>query len=428
MIDFSVIKRDKLTLATFIVACLWVCIQIILILVFGDHAQVPDARTYMHWAMKVYETKEIYPAVENIHDSFVHAPGMVNYLAIVYTIFGTFKIVLFINLLMNIAILCEVYYIAERFFNSKVACISVIIYCSILSSWFVPLHILSDHPSYFLFITGFLLSIQKKWYWITLAGIVYALGCTIRPTVLAFVIMTICYYIVKRRHFSHFLILLLSYNAVLFSIGKYNENKIGIYTNTSDMGGFALMHSANEKTTAAPDMTFTKDSTNSGYIANADQYTFAQKDSIWKSRAIQWIKDNPKRYISLAPQRFFRSFALDYWSMEDVWEYDNYQKAIHSENPSQALFLRHMKQFALSIPYYIMILLFLLSIYWNRKDIFSEKGVLLIAPILYMGTTFFFIAEHRSHYSFLFPLVMWAAYGISSYSKNKSLRATTHLS
>ena len=258
------------------------------------------------------------------------------------------------------------------------------------------------------------MSLQKKWYWVIIAGVCYALSYTIRPTVLAYLVPSLLFMVVYKRSYKYYLCLLVPYMGILYGIGKYFENEIGIYTNTSHISGYGMAHSANDETWAGPNMGFFHPG-NSAYIENADKLTFAEKDSIWKARAIQWVKNNPQRYLSLAPQRFLRAYALDYWSLQDVFEDNQYEKAIHSANPEVALRNLRLKQMMVSVPYYIILALFVFALLKKRKELFTSKGIILIISALYMGTTFFFVAEHRGHYAFLFPMVIWAAYGISPY-------------
>lgn len=409
------LKANKLQSLTVVVAALWIVAQIVILVLGWNHTLQPDSVEYTTNAKFSYEHGVLYPSIYNLYDRFTHAPGLVNYLIVVYAIFGTFKAAMILNLLMNVAILYEVYYVAKFFFTQKVACVSVVLYCIMIVPLFVPMHILSDHPSYFLFLTGFCLSLHKKWYWVVLAGVCYALSYTIRPTVLAFLVASVVFLVVNRKSYRYYLYLLVPYIGILFGIGKYFEKKIGIYTNTSYISGYGMMHSANEKTWAGPDMSFDGDPQNSGYIANANKLTFAEKDSIWKARAIQWIKDNPKRYLQLAPQRFFRSYALDYWSLQDAFEDHQYENAIHSSNPEKALRDLRLKQMMVSIPYYWVLILFVIALIINRRRIFTSKGIILIISALYTGTTFFLLAEHRTHYAFLFPMVIWAAFGVTEY-------------
>lgn len=405
-------RKDKLAMAAGITACVWIIIQVVLIITAWDHFLAPDEKEYMRRALFAYNNNVIYPSVHNLNDMFTHAPGLVNLYMLIYAVFKSFKIMMLINLLMNIAILYEVYYIAKTFFSKNVGYVAVIIYCTIVSTWFVPLHYLSDHPSYFLFISGFCLTLQKKWYFIVLGAICYALSYTIRPTVLAYLMTSIIFMIANKRSWKYYVCLLVPYFGILYGIGKYFENEIGIYTNTSHITGFGMAHSANDETWAGPDMSFYQHPDNSAYIENSDKLNFAEKDSIWKERAIQWVIDNPERYAMLAPKRFFRSYALDDWSTNDIFTKDAYGQAIKSDNPQRALTFLRVKQFMISVPYYIMLLLFAYSLCVNRKEIFTRKGIILFITLFYTGTTFLLLAEHRSHYAFIFPMIIWAAYGV----------------
>lgn len=408
------VNKNKLLFLTVLVSSLWCVAQIVILVLGWDHTLQPDSVEYTTNAKFSYEHGVLYPSIHNLYDRFTHAPGLVNYLIGVYALFGTFKAAMVLNLLMNLVILYEVFYVAKFFFNQKVACVSVLLYCIIIVPLFVPLHILSDHPSYFLFLTGFCLSLQKKWYWVALGGACYALSYTIRPTVLAYLVASVVFLVVNKRSYRYYLYLLIPYIGILYGIGKYFESEIGIYTNTSHISGYGMMHAANENTWAGPAMAFDGDPHNSGYIANADKLTFAEKDSIWKARAVQWIKDNPIRYVTLAPQRFFRIYALDYWSLQDAFEDNQYEDAIHSANQEKALRKLRLKQMLVSVPYYIVLALFVIAIVRMRRTILTQRGIILIISALYTGTTFFFVAEHRGHYAFLFPMIIWAAYGVAS--------------
>ena len=77
--------------------------------------------------------------------------------------------------------------------------------------------------------------------------------------------------------------------------------------------------------------------------------------------------------------------------------------------------MRSLKQFIESIPYYLMILLFISSLIINRKTIFSKKGILLIITLLALGYSMISVAELRFHYSFIFVMALWAAYGVDSF-------------
>lgn len=403
-------KMNALEKTAFIFFIIWVLLQIIFLFIYWNHTDVPDASEYIKHALEVCNTHELYPSKMHMYDRYTHAPGLVNFLALLNTVFGTVKVDMIINFLMSIAIIYEIFYLANKLFNKETAYFAVILYTTLCSTWFVNLHILSDHPSYFLFLTGLCLSTNKKWYYVLLASICYALSYTIRPTVMAFIVGSIIIMLFYKRKFYYYLCLVVPYLLILYGIGKYNESRIDIYTNTSSLGGFGLMHSVNEETSSYANMSVFNHKYNSAYIENAESYTFAEKDSIWKARSIELIKKDPIRLIKLAPLRLLRQYSHDAWTQEDiVWVHD-YENAIKSDNPKLALTMRYFRQLIFSLSYYFIIFIFIISLIKNKRDIFTEKGGILIILLLEIGVALISIAEIRSHYAFLFVMAIWAAY------------------
>lgn len=406
--------------AAIIVALLWVLAQIVLMIIYWNHTQVSDARQYCSSALQVVTTGHTYPSMANVNDMYIHAPGFVNFLALQYWIFGTFKANYIINFILNIFILFEIYYLGRKLFSEKVGNFAVIIYCLIFSNMFVPLHNMSDHPSYFLMLTGLCLTLSKKWYYLVIASVCYALAYTFRPTVMAFMVCSIVFLIVYKRKALSYVCLIVPYFVVLIAIGEYNKKQCGYFLTTSSLGGFGLAHGANPETATYANMTvFWHKDNKVAYIENGQNLSFATKDSIWRARATQWIKDNPKRYFSLCIPRLLRAYSADWWSLDDVVVLHGYENAIHSANPQKAMLQRRLMQFVESIPYYLMILLFIVSLVINRKSILSKRGVLLIITALSMGVALLGVAELRSHYAYLFVMVLWAAYGVDTLIAHK---------
>lgn len=415
---------SKLERITLYVSILWVAIQIVLLFFYWDHPDGNDEKEYIKHAMDVVATGELYPSAMHVYDLFVHAPGWSNWLAVVYLLFETVRVQMVINLLVNVCILVEIFYISLRLFDKCTACIAVIIYCSLCSTWFVDLHMLSDHPSYFLSLTAFCITMSRRWYWVVVAGLIYALSYTIRPTVMAFLVGSVVLMWFMHRRWSHYVLLLVPYFLLLYGIGKYTESRIGIYLNTSSLGGFGMMHGWNEEATPWANMTVFEHKGNSAYIEDAEHMTFAEKDSIWKARAIAIFFGDPVRMLKLGPQRTFRYYSHDAWTQEDVVWVCDYERAIHSDNPQAELLKRHLRQSVFSLTYYVMIILFVLSLFYFWREVLSGKGALLVILGFSTSVTFFFPAEVRGHYAFLFTMVIWASYYLRMRLANKNRAGT----
>ena len=206
-------------------------------------------------------------------------------------------------------------------------------------------------------------------------------------------------------------------------VGQYNRNQTGIFVTTSTLAGYGLAHSANPETQVYANVqVFDHPHNEVTYIHHRHRLTFAQKDSIWRVRAANWIANNPCAYAKLALPRVLRSYSADWWTLEDVVVVHDYDQAMRSDNPSQALKVRRTKQFVESIPYYLVVLLFGFSLIINRRRIFSYQGGLLVITALALGYATLSIAELRFHYAFVFVMVLWAAYGVDTWLQRRHVK------
>lgn len=129
-------------------------------------------------------------------------------------------------------------------------------------------------------------------------------------------------------------------------------------------------------------------------------------------RAIAWIECNPIRYAKLYLKKIPILLAEDSWSDQRVYGSEpfmyKYQHGLYSKSEFvKRLILKLIK----SVPYYLMLLLFTYSLWKNRKDIFTIKGWILSFFVIGMLLTCFYPVQPRYHYPFIFPLIIWAAYG-----------------
>ena len=117
-----------------ITACVWLVLQIIVMIVYWNHPATNDDLSYCRRALLTLAQGSTYPSMANLYDDYIHAPGLVNLLAAVYWAFGTFKANYVLNLLLNVGVLAEVYYLGKKVFNQRVACLFS------FALWALPLH------------------------------------------------------------------------------------------------------------------------------------------------------------------------------------------------------------------------------------------------------------------------------------------------
>ena len=410
------ISTETLRKFTMWTLALWVLLQMLLVFIYWNNEQGPDQQGYMRHALQCFAIGSTYPSMQNLYDQYLQSPGMVNYLMLQHIIFGTtsFSIDKVFNILMNIAIVCNIYYLARRFFGQTTAYLSVIIYCLLPTNLFAPIWLLSELPYLFLAHTGLSLSLSKRGWLVLTASVLYALAHTFRPLVLAFLVVSIVAYFIERRSLRYYLLAVIPYLLVLYGIGMHNKANTGYFVTSSTTGGYNLIMTANDRALARPEFSIFDDPTNIAYVPNRQSLTFAEKDSIYKARAVKWIGEHPLRYLALYVEKIGRLWSGDVWSMPKFSQWDDYDYIRTLPNPGNRILIRRLIQAVEGLPYYVLVLVFFITLYKHWKEVVTPKGIFLLLLLLGTAGTCLFTVEVRFHYPYLFCLVVWAAYGIAN--------------
>lgn len=397
------IKLDKLALFVF---CAWIVLQIIAVICYWNYPQYPDVHHYMEEAISHLQRGELYPSEIDLQDRWIQSPGNANYLLLILAIFGTFKPIMIINIIMNAAIVVEMFYFAKTFFNKNTAYISIILYCGLLiSNIFLPIHMLSEIPFLFLCMTALCLGLSSKWYWLLCSGFVFFLALTFRPQMAAFLVPLMLYYVLNKRQIKVYLLLLLPFALSIALFGEYNKNKTGYFLVNSTTGGQCLAGVANDDASLKGGEAEAFDLGGAAYIENELSKTFHEKDSIWKAMAVEWIKEHPVRYSIGVCVRACYLFVYDFWAFP-------LQDHIKPELRTHEVTASRLNYVLLSIPFYILVLITLFSLWFNRRDILTKKGLVFLIIIFFVGGSSLVHVETRFHYPFVWALCIWAAYGI----------------
>jgi hypothetical protein len=171
---------------------------------------------------------------------------------------------------------------------------------------------------------------------------------------------------------------------------------------------------ANEKAYGGVASDIFKDSTNSAYLKNVRDYTFLEKDSIYKARAIVWIKENPIKFVTLYVKKFAGLYMEDSWSdrFNVAGECGFVSGYVIAGKVSKADFIAKMAGRVLkSSFFYFVLLAFLYSLFVYRKTWWSEKGIFLFLIVVSTLGTCVFSVGPRYHYPMMFAIVLIAAYG-----------------
>lgn len=398
-------------------------IQIFLIVSFGDFKQLSDYGEYISLAKDCIARGNWYPDSANMHDSYIFAPGLINYFILQMKLFGTMSVNLWLNLILNLGIIYFVYSIANKLFNKNTAYISVIAYSLLYSTWWIVIPAGTEVPFLFLSLLGLWAVVnQKSIGYILLAGVAFGLANWIRPLVVIFLITALVMMYLNKVKISKYISLAVGFVLVLSLIGAASYKSANRVILQSSTSGVNLAYTSNDKAYGGVASSLLSDTTNLCYIKNANSYTYAQKDSIWKARSIEWIKVHPVKFAGLYAIKIPGLFAEDTWPDRAVLPGAGFiDKFAHGQISLPEFIGRVLLLVSKSIVFYIICMVFLIGLWTKRKEILSSKGVILIPVILGIAITCIFSVSPRYHYPFLFAMVIWAAYAFECYLRKKGV-------
>lgn len=415
-------KNNKFDIKTWAIvsSAVWLVAQLILIWYFWDVKQGSDQGAYMKMATECFSKGEWYPSVDDVYSDMMWAPGFINLLILELKWFGSLKVNYFLNLLLNIGILWNVWFIAKRMFNDKTAYFAVILFCLTYSHVMSVLPSGTEIPFLFLSLTAFSFGLQKKYILLMFAGVFLALANWIRPLAIIFLFVILLYLFLHHTSYKRYLALIMPLLITIGIIGGLSKVRMGHFVYQSTSSGINLVMTSNDKAYGGVAMSLLHDKSQPMYIENRGKYTYLQKDSIWKARSIQWIKTHPVRFMGLYFVKLGGLFIEDSWADRPiVGGYSVVDKTVYGKMDKSLLFQRIPKMLIKSLVYYFVFFIFILSVYRYRNEILSDKGYVLLIFVLGTLSTCLFSISPRYHYPFMFAVYIWAAYGLSKWRRTK---------
>lgn len=411
----SFLSQSLLHKVAIAVTGVWVLVQVILLFVFWGAPQGSDQGMYMQMALENYMKNGWYPVKEDLYAVFIWAPGYINYLILQLKIFGTLNYNSVLNLGMNLAMLAEVFVLAKHFFSERTALYAVILYCALYSNSMVILAANTEVPFMFLILSSFVILINNHranhFVWM---GLLLVSANWIRPFAIIFLVVFVIYMIWRKYGISRYINLLLGLAAGVLMVGFYTQGQIGHFSIQSTTSGNNLIQTAHDKAYGGIMTSIASDNAGPMYIKNASRYTVFQKDSIWTSRSLIWIKSHPGRYAYLFVKKWGGLYLEDSWADRPLTGQQGSVNAyVVKSMDREVLIHRFFWMGVKSITYYAVLLLFLVGLWMNRRNLFSPVGLLFL--ILLMGTAAncLFVVGPRYHYPYMFVLVMFAADALS---------------
>ncbi|GBU22061.1 hypothetical protein R80B4_01964 [Fibrobacteres bacterium R8-0-B4] len=318
------------------------------------------------------------------------------------------------------------YYLGSKFFSKRVGLISVIISCLLYSNLFIVLGANTEVPFLFLCLSALCLVFSNNWKYVVPAAVMFALANWIRPLAIIFILSSAVYFAITKTKVYNYIALIIPYISIIFIIGTVTEKKIGYFVYQSTTMGYNLLVSSHDNDANGNFYYFGKPfgENRVDSIENSGSVTFVEKDSIWRARALAWMKEHPDKVAAMFFAKISILYLNDHWSGMSHFStpIDTASIKRGDASLSSVVIRKILKGVLLSAPYYLALLFFLYALYTNRKDILTVKSVFLLIIILGTGATCIIVALPRYHYTFMFSIIIYAAWGIDTLANRLTVK------
>jgi len=265
-----------------IIAAIFSFVQISLIFILG-YTPHPDSEGYITLANDALSYNELYPVSSKIREyAFLWNIGAINAVALSLKLFESIIPLQITYTLLKGATLYFLFNIAKKITNEKTAWIAVIIYIIYPANYGEATAVLSEIPFIFFSIFAIYLFYNNKY---LLSGILFAIADYIRPVSIVFIMALIICYI---KEYKCLIKVISMYAISLMAIGMINLYNKNIFFCKAETGWMAL-------TQYHWDHDSKKDFENPELVRDDSTLTFNQKDSVWRSKFVEWTKINDNK-------------------------------------------------------------------------------------------------------------------------------------
>lgn len=392
---------------------IFVLIQLVIVAVGNPAQTMVDARNYVKLAVHAVEAGHLYPTYPDLYGDYLFAPGYVNYLAMWFGAGFSERAPIVVNILFNLGIVVEIFYLGAKAFNRKVGYLAACFFMLSLSTYASVLALLTEQMFTVLAGAGLCLALTNDKRKMVLAGIIIALANWIRPLGILYLATIVLFCAGKLIPWGRLKQLLSGFVVTIVIIGSMTCAASGIFAFQSSTFGVNLIMAAND---------YSQGNTGTGHKifqegeagdVSGREMTFKEKDVYWRNLAIEWIKEHPARYFGMTPSKFARLYGTDIGFLDVFTGKDGtiqnpaYMKSLLKDFPRlnllQLLVLIH------SILYLLVFLLALCSAVLCLKK--RKKLAACYVGLWLMGTlaTLPFPCAARYHYPYMMIMFVLAA-------------------
>lgn len=410
-------------------------IQFFLIIIYPINYH-SDALYYYSLAQDCLRTGDFYPASFHLYEDYIVAPFYINVLVIILKIFNSPITITVFNSVLTALQLFFIYNITLKLFNESSAKISIIIYIFYLNTLGLVLQNYTELLFVTLLLASFYFFLKKNFIPLVTAGILTGASIAVRPAgwaILASYIFVIFYqsWINKSIQYKYFSF---AAGTILFIIffGTFNYLHFGKIIFTSTTGPVNLLLGANDDATGGFNSTVFEEG-KAGYLENSDTMTYLAKGDFYYNTAIDWIAENPEKWIVLAPAKIAHTFLWDDISISALiakpeWNFIKTIKSIFQNRSSKSLPGNNNKivlilylalQLIHHIFYFYLLIIIAAGIYsaFKKNYIKDELKIIFLFTLFGLIMIIITVGSPRYKYPFIIMLIPIAAYYLNNCKK-----------
>lgn len=384
---------------------------------FLDITQYSDFQLYLKLSRNVVNTGNMYPDYTQVFSRYIPAPGYVNFLALLILIFkNNVRHVLYFNILLNLILLGEVYFLASKIKDKLTGKIAIVLFCLYLTNYAIILYTCTDLIFAVLAYGALCLFLKDKYKYYLISGIMLALANWIRALMLPFIFVMIIFFVFKRKNYKKIIAFFIGIGITCSTIGLVTYKSFGYFNFQSITTGLNLIIGANDKATGKyNDSPFLPGGL--GYGGLKSNMTVKEKDKYWVNKSVAWIKKHPIKYIELIPVKTYYMYNEDNSFVYKLAnsQYDFVRRVLFGNN---FLFQCFMKVFRFitskgNFIYYICLLI--MSLIGTILAVLKkEYSFLIFSGLIFFitGLTIELYGNDRYHYPCMFAVIILTAYSI----------------
>jgi len=410
---------------------LYLVVQVAYIIFYPLNYQ-SDSLYYFNLAQDCLKQNSFYPAHNHIFEDYIIAPLYINILILVLKIYNSKIVIGLLNIALNFTQLWLVYSIAKKEFDEGPAKVAAIIYIFYLSTFGMILLNLTE----FLFCTLILFSLyfyqRRNAAFLLLAGLFAGAAIAVRPLGWALAAAYLINYLFGVKFIELIKKLGLIISGILIFIIIYSSftySNFGRFIFQSTNGSVNLLIAANDDASGAyNNKVFKKGKI--GYIEEPEKKTYIEKEKFWQKQALNWIEENPVKYISLFPMKLLHMFAWDDFSVSrlaNIRDWNLYKAAkyllFHSDDnlfnsaSFGTIFLFFLLLIVHHLYYFSIIFLFAFAlIKYFRKLSGSENVRVTLLYILFgLGIHLLTFGDARFKYPYIILMILIISPFVNNY-------------